>query len=320
METLHGDGHACRQCGALLKERARFCEMCGTAAGAMAARACSACGATMGLGARFCAECGSRAGAAGAPLQARWSRFRSRAAAVDWRRVGRVALPATALFLTGLLGYALGRQGDRPSSTGTPVVTQTGGWRAQTAAARRAAGTEEPVGPVVKSPDSPAAAAAVASPRSAGPPTRFRDFQITASSWELAHPPVHASDGDPYTFWHAWKSEKFAEGEWLTLSFPTERVITRIGLLPGRMGAGARSEGRVRSVLVKAGDEPPQKLLFQDQPKMQYRDLTTPLQTRKLVLRVVTVLPGRETRHLVIPEVQVWGHPAPDQIARRADG
>jgi hypothetical protein len=153
-----------------------------------------------------------------------------------------------------------------------------------------------------------------------GPPSRFRDFRISASSWELAHPPAHAADGDPYTFWHAWKTEKFAEGEWLTFTFPSERIITRIGLLPGRMGAGARAEGRIRSVLVKAGDEPPQKLLFQDRPELQYRDLKTPVRTRKLILRAVTVLPGRETRHILIPEVQVWGHPAPSQVSQRMEG
>src|SRR5207247_5403373 len=87
----------------------------------------------------------------------------------------------------------------------------------------------------------------------ASPLTRFRDFHVTASSWELAHPPENAVDGDPYTFWHAWKTERFANAEWLTFTFPTERVITRIGLLPGRMGAGARAEGRIRSVLIKGG-------------------------------------------------------------------
>jgi hypothetical protein len=321
MEILHEETRACDQCGAALRKQARFCEACGAAAGPAAARACASCGAMAGPGARFCAQCGGRVGVRASPVHARWKQLRSQAAEVDWERVGRLALPAAALLLAGLLGYGLGRQEAKPTGSVTGAVTQTQGWRAQTASAKQAKISEETEGPVVKSPDAPAAAAGAERPTAAtGPLTRFRDFEISASSWELAHPPVHASDGDPYTFWHAWKSERFAEGEWLTLTFPTERVVTRIGLLPGRMGAGARAEGRVRSVMVKAGDEPPQKLFFQDRPAMQHKDLKTPLRTRKLVLRVVTVLPGRETKHIVVPEVQVWGNKAPDEIARRADG
>lgn len=320
METVQEGQRECRQCGAALREQSRFCESCGAAAGPAAERACAACGATVSPSARFCAECGRPIGSRAPAARAVWERIQSRAAAVDWERVGRVALPAAALLLVGLLGYGLGRQEEKPSGAAPPAVTQAHGWRAQTAAARRNDRSEETEGPVVKSPDGPAAAVGAAALEAAGPPTRFRDFEITASSWELAHPPAHASDGDPYTFWHAWQSERFPEGEWLTLTFPEERVISRIGLLPGRMGGGARAEGRVRSVLVKSGNEPPQKLLFQDRPEVQYRDLKTPLQTRKLVLRIVTVLPGQETRHVVIPEVQVWGYPAPSQVARRADG
>jgi hypothetical protein len=147
-------------------------------------------------------------------------------------------------------------------------------------------------------------------------PTRFRDFEITASSWELAHPPALAVDGDPYTFWHAWKTEKFPTGEWLTLTFPEERVVTRIGLLPGRMGGGAKAEGRVRSLLVKSGDGTPEKVIFEDRAAVQYRDLEQPVRTKKLILRIATVLPGSETGHIVVPEVQVWGHPASSQVAR----
>jgi hypothetical protein len=320
MESHQEENHACPQCGAALKDQARFCEACGAATSPAAERACSACGSRMSPNARFCAGCGSHVGIREPSARAQWERLQTRMAAVDWERVGRVALPIAALLLAALMGYGIGRQGEKPSSAVHPAVTQAQGWRAQTAAARQGERSEESRGPVVKSPGVPVAEGITPSEGAAGPLTRFRDFQITASSWELAHPPVHASDGDPYTFWHAWRSERFPEGEWLTLSFPTERVVSRIGLLPGRMGEGARAEGRVRSILVKAGEEPPQKLLFQDRPEIQYQDLKTPVRTRKLVLRIVTVLPGRETRHLLIPEVQVWGHPAPSQVARRADG
>jgi hypothetical protein len=275
----------------------------------------------MSPNARFCAECGSRVEDRMPMARLHWEQLRARAAAVDWERVGRVALPVAALLLAGLLGYGLGRQDEKSSSTGNRTVSRTGAWRAQTASSKHSTSDEETSSQAAKSPDAAdLEERSAGSEGEAGAPARFRDFQISASSWELAHPPVNAADGDPYTFWHAWKSERFPEGEWLTLSFPTERVVSRIGLLPGRLGAGARAEGRVRSVMVKAGKSAPQKLLFEDRPEMQYRDLKTPLRTRKLVLRVVTVLPGRETRHLLIPEVQVWGYPAPTELARRADG
>jgi hypothetical protein len=179
--------------------------------------------------------------------------------------------------MVGLLGYGLGRrQAEAPLRQ--RAATAVRGWRAESPSASRP-----------------------------GPPRRFRDFRIGASSWELAHPPVHASDGDPYTFWHAWKSERFAEGEWLTLTFPEARVVTRIGLMPGRAGAGSRAEGRVKSLLVKTEGAEPQKLFFDDRSQVQYRDLPEPIRAKKLILRIGTVRPGRETRHIVVPEVQVWG-------------
>jgi hypothetical protein len=220
----------------------------------------------------------------GAGFRAAWKRARSLAAAVDWARAGRVAAPIAALLAAGLVGYALGQRAAGPPSS-NHVVSAARGWRSE------------------MSPSSP--------------PRRFRDFHITASSWELANPPVLAADGDPYTAWHAWKTERFPEGDWLTLTFPTARVVTRIGLIPGRVGRRAREDGRVRSILVKARGAPPQKLIFADRPEMQYRDLQHPVLTRTLILRIVTVRPGRRSRHIIIPEVQAWGYPAPSQIARR---
>jgi hypothetical protein len=150
------------------------------------------------------------------------------------------------------------------------------------------------------------------------PLTRYRDFRVSASSYELANPPTLVADGDPYTAWHAWETERFPEGDWLTLTFPRPRVVSRIGLIPGRVGPRAREDGRVRSILVKAPGAPPQKLIFADRPDMQYRDLKKPVLARTLTLRIITVLPGSRSRHIVIPEVQVWGRPARGQVARRA--
>jgi ribosomal protein L40E len=299
MESEQVEVRECDRCGAAVAADARFCERCGAHVASTAARPCQACGAVLGPAARYCTQCGawagmkpkplaSGAGAAwGAPLRDGWARLRTGAAAVDWARVGRVTLPAAALLLVALLGYALGRRGSRPAPVGERpagerVVTAARGWRA-----------EEP------------------------PPRRFRDFRISASSWEEAHPPALAADGDPYTFWHAWKSEKFPEGEWITLTFPETRRIARIGLFPERAGAGARAEGRIKSLLVKAPDAPTQKLFFDDRPAMQYRDLKPPVETRQLILRIGTVLPGRETRHIVIPEIQAWGYPAPEHVTLR---
>jgi hypothetical protein len=148
---------------------------------------------------------------------------------------------------------------------------------------------------------------------------RFRDFRISASSYELANPPTLAADGDPYTAWHAWETERFPEGDWLTLTFPTAQLVARIGLIPGRIGPRAGEDGRVRSILVKAPSAPPQKLIFADRPEVQYRDLKKPVLTRELILRIVTVLPGSRSRHIIIPEVQVWSYPAPSQVSRRAE-
>src|SRR5262249_35854621 len=136
---------------------------------------------------------------------------------------------------------------------------------------------------------------------------RFRDFKIAASSYELANPPARAADGDPYTAWHAWMTERYPEGDWLTLTFPTQRWISRIGLIPGRIGPRAGVDGRVRSILVKAPGAQPQKLLFDSQLQMQYRNLPTPVLTKSLTLRILTVQPGRRSAHIIIPEVQVWG-------------
>ena len=84
----------------------------------------------------------------------------------------------------------------------------------------------------------PAAALALSSH-----PVRFRDFRVSASSYELANPPAYVADGDPYTAWHAWQTERFTDGDWLTLTFPRVRLITRIGLIPGRVGTGAGVDG-----------------------------------------------------------------------------
>jgi len=83
------------------------------------------------------------------------------------------------------------------------------------------------------------------------------------------------------------------------------------------MGPGARAEARIRSLLVKAPGASPQKLIFEDRPEMQYRFLNEPLRTRMLVLRIATVLPGNETHHIIIPEVQVWGHEVPSRLTKR---
>ena len=277
----------CRRCGAPVEPQDRFCQHCGTAVASAEGHICRACGAGLGPAARFCARCGARVPRAwGAGFRAGWKRVRARAAAVDWTRVGRVAVPVAALLAAGLVGYALGQRAAGPPSS-NHIVSATRGWRSETLPSSH--------------------------------PTRFRDFHVTASSWELANPPVLAADSDPYTAWHAWKTERFPEGDWLTLTFPTARVVTRIGLIPGRVGPRARADGRVQSLLVKAPGAPPQKLIFADRLQMQYRDLKKPLLTRTLILRIVTVLPGWRSRHIIIPEVQVWGYPAPSQVARRPE-
>jgi hypothetical protein len=243
--------------------------------------------------------------------RAGWEAARTRLTAVDWARVGLVVLPIVALLFAGLAGYMLGRRQTRPSASLPRIASATRGWREETPAPGTHPLPTAP-GPVLGTPGSPATESPLPQPA-----TRFRDFRISASSWELANPPQHAADGDPYTFWHAWQTERFANGEWLTLTFPTERLIQRIGLMPGRFGPRARVDGRVRSILVKASGAPPQKLLFQDRPEMQIRDLKQPVRARKLILRIVTVLPGRRTDQIVVPEVQVWGSPAPSRIAQR---
>jgi hypothetical protein len=235
--------------------------------------------------------------------------------------VALVILPILALLLAGMAGYELGRRQARPGD-GTPrVASAARGWRGEAPAGTQRGSVEQPGDADTLQPGAPVDSQGSPDQGTAPPlhPSRFRDFHISASSWELAHPPALAADGDPYTFWHAWKTEKFAEGDWLTLTFPTERVVTRIGLLPGRVGPGARDEGRVRSLLVKAPGAPPQKLLFADQPALQYRDLARPLRARTLILRFLTVLPGRESRHLLVPEVQVWGRPAATHVVSRRE-
>jgi hypothetical protein len=315
MEEPQIHPQTCRRCRMPLGAEDRFCPGCGAPVGPAAERTCTECGARIGPAVRFCSQCGTPVGGSSEiALRAGWERLRGWARTVDWTRVTMIALPPLALLLAGLIGFGMGRQSGRPAAR-ERITTVARGWRAGDPAATRG-GARADQAPITR-PSTPPAVAV----QPGGPPTRFRDFRIAASSWEIAHPAVHAADGDPYTFWHAWETERFAaEGEWLTLTFPSERIITRVGLLPGRMGAGARAEGRVRSVLVKAGDEPPQKLLFQDRPELQYRELKPPVRTRKLILRAVTVLPGRETRHLLIPEVQVWGYPAPSQVSQRMEG
>jgi RNA polymerase subunit RPABC4/transcription elongation factor Spt4 len=310
----------CSRCGREVPEQARFCEGCGAAAGSTETRICRACGTPLGPGTRFCPQCGRRAAAGWGSDAHRWGeRVRALGRAVNWPRVGIVVLPPLALLMAGIVGYTLGQQHAASSDSSQPVASATRSWREETAGTRRSAGRASSAPRTAQAPASELVPGPPEGPSEhIGPPTRFRDFRISASSWELAHPPAFAADGDPYTFWHAWKTERFHNNEWLTLTFPTERVITRVGLLPGRAGPGARAEGRVRSVLVKAGGQASQKLLFGDEPRMQLRNLNPPVRTRKLVLRIVTVLPGRETRHIVIPEVQVWGYPAPARIARRS--
>jgi hypothetical protein len=205
--------------------------------------------------------------------------------------VARVVLPVALLLLALALGYGLGRRGVDASNRGAGEQ----GTRARSTT-RLASGTDLGA-------ESPA-------------PVRLRDFNVTASSWEHAHPPIHAADGDPYTFWHAWQTERYATGDWLTLTFPEERVISRLGIVPGRVGPRARTEGRVRSVLVKAPGTEPQKLIFDDLPQLQLRKLDRPVRTRTLIVRIVSVLPGSQSRHILIPEIQVWGDSPSPRVAR----
>jgi len=311
MESVQVETRSCPRCSAPVGEQAQYCEGCGSKVDRTARRACQTCREVLSPTARFCPHCGTQAPGAreprGALGAARWARIQSRLAAIDWAHVNRTLLPATALLLAGLIGFVFGQQSAPAPAARNPLVTSTRSWRgvAPSPGTRPAAIDQVPG-------DAPPDL----TPKPALPLTRFRDFHITASSWELAHPPELAADGDPYSFWHAWKTERFSNGEWLSLTFPTERIVTRIGLLPGRMGAGARAEGRIRSLLVKAPGGSPQKLLFADRPELQYRFLKQPVRTRKLVLRVATVLPGRETRHILIPEVQVWGHQVPRRLTR----
>lgn len=315
MESRLHEERVCHRCGIPVSAQARFCESCGAPAGSPERRSCKTCGSVLSTTARFCPQCGAQAsGRWGADLRGGWEQLRARATAVDWARVARVALPIAGLLLAGLVGYLVGQRAVKPSASQERVVSATRGWREQAPGSARPAGSGEQVehaqtrAGLEPEPGQPL--------KSSPPVRRLRDFRITASSWELVHPPAHAVDGDPYTFWHAWQTEKFAEGEWLTLTFPSERVVSRIGLLPGRIDARAGEDGRVRSLLVKAPGAPSQKLIFADRPGMQYRDLPRPVRTRQLILRVANVLPGRRSRHVVIPEVQVWGHPAATRVTR----
>jgi len=250
-----------------------------------------------------------------------WEGLRERAAAVDWKRVGRVGLPLVAVLLVGLLGYSLGRSAARNAPSGDRVVSATQSWRSEEplaqpnapAASERARSASESVGSQPKMATIP--------PRGQNADLkRFRDFKIAASSYELANPPARAADGDPYTAWHAWMTERFPEGDWLTLTFPTRRWVSRIGLIPGQIGPRAGVDGRVRSIIVKAAGTPPQKLIFDNRPQIQYRDLPSPVLTKSLTLRVVTVQPGRRSRHIIIPEVQVWGPASASTVVRQPEG
>jgi hypothetical protein len=323
MESVQLETRSCSRCSAPVGEQARFCERCGTAVGPTAKQICAACREPLSPAARFCSRCGTQA-RRGQALPAvrgadRWDQVQRRLAAIDWARVNRIALPIAALLLAGLVGFIFGQQDGRSPAPANRTVSDTRGWRGTSPSAGLPLSDEAPVPGIADRRDAGTTVDSQSGQalERASPLTRFRDFHITASSWELSHPPELAVDGDPYTFWHAWKTERFSNGEWLTFTFPTERVITRIGLLPGRMGAGARAEGRIRSLLVKAPGGSPQKLIFADRPELQYRYLKEPVRARKLVLRIATVLPGRETRHILIPEVQIWGHQVPSRLTRR---
>jgi ribosomal protein L40E len=305
----------CARCGASVDSEARFCQDCGAAVIPGVERTCRECAAALSPSAQFCPRCGTRqtSGALAAGVRDGWSQFRSRAAAVDWPRVGRTVLPVAALILAGLLGYALGLRAASPAATGSRIVSAARGWRSDTPTGPAASGSPATARPEPAPP--PIHSAALPSSTRA-PLTRYRDFKIAGSSYELANPPARAADGDPYTAWHAWETERYPDGEWLTLTFPNRRHVSRIGLIPGMIGPHAGRDGRVRSILVKAPGAPPQKLLFANQSQLQYRDLPKPVDTRTLTLRIVTVTPGYRTRHIVVPEVQVWGQPA-NQVAAR---
>jgi hypothetical protein len=297
---------------------ARFCQECGVAAIPGVERTCRECAAALSPSAQFCPRCGARQTGGSLPGGVRdgWNRFRSRASAVDWRRVGRAVLPVAALILAGLLGYALGLRAAGPSAPGNRIASATRGWRSEAPPLATGAGQGIAGAQGTPRPEPPSAAAPSSGLTSPALLTRFRDFKIAGSSYELANPPARAADGDPYTAWHAWETERYPDGEWLTLTFPSQRRISRIGLIPGMIGPHAGRDGRVRSILVKAPGAPPQKLLFANRSQLQYRDLPKPVETRSLTLRIVTVSPGYRTSHIVVPEVQVWGQPANRLAAR----
>lgn len=301
----------CGQCGTAVGTEDRFCQACGAATTATARHTCAQCGAALRPAARFCPRCGAAAGAVRRPgVRTAWDRVRARAAATDWSHVARIALPVAALLLAILVGFAIGR-GTNGRATGPNQVVSAA--RSYRSAAMPGSGRGIPAEPAGAS----AAVPPVAPSAPLSHPLRFRDFRISASSYELANPPTLAADGDPYTAWHAWETERYSEGDWLTLTFPTLRLVTRIGLIPGRVGPRAGVDGSVRSILVKAPGYSPQKLIFADRAQMQFRNLRQPMLTRELTLRIVTVLPGSKSRHIIIPEVQVWGYPAPSRTALR---
>src|SRR5688500_3224874 len=117
METLQDEQRDCRQCGASVRPHSRFCEACGATTGPAAERSCTICGAAASASARFCAECGRSLGGRETPAHAIWEQVQVRAAAVDWERVGRIALPIAALLLAGLVGFGLGRQNEKPAGS-----------------------------------------------------------------------------------------------------------------------------------------------------------------------------------------------------------
>src|SRR5439155_19982602 len=116
--------------------------------------------------------------------------IRSRAAAVDWARAGRAALPVAALLAAVLVGYGIGLRAASSPSPSDHVTSAARGWRGETAAPPRNAARVPARSGSGTRPESPPKPAAVmgAAPSAASTLTRFREFKIACSSYELADP------------------------------------------------------------------------------------------------------------------------------------
>ena len=136
----------------------------------------------------------------------------------------------------------------------------------------------------------------------------------------VSYLPQFLCDGKLSTAWSEG-ADGDGEGEWVRVRFPAPRTVTKVELLPGyakdhpRFGNLFSLNNRLQEARFSFSDGSSQSHTFTDARQMQAVELSAPVTTEWVEVRIVSVYPsqarrpgGERWRDTPLSEIEVWGY------------